>query len=217
MKKRNVLILSIPTILATVALSSCVNANNNTKPIQDYSNVYTNIDSSTQKNIEKAFQEKFGKNLNWCFPEDVNSFSSIDELNKYVFSNTGYRPYAKFGDVYVLCEFSRNLDYTMEVSLKYEDTYIIYNNEVFGTEYHSTILYSNGTITMAEGDSINLIDYGISYQDALKIKEANDNYNKFYYEKFMISKDKSIEDAYNRIVSSFDEKEDKTTTTKTNA
>ena len=187
-------------IAVTLFFTSCNKKNEGNDKIDNYDDYIVEIDSKTKVDIEEAYYNKYGYEMKWCNPKEVDGFESIDELENYRNNSVGVRIYGKINNQYILCDFSHTFGYIVH-TLRFNDKYLISENK-FLPGYGRTIIYSDGVIIFCDGDFDLSTISSIDESDSLKIKDAHDSFNYHYCGALLNEDEKQNNDynsAYNRI------------------
>ena len=209
MRKINLILIILSIIFISLSLLSCKNNNGNEFKYQfEYNEDFKiELDDETKEDIINKIRinnwYRHESELKWSNPEIKEEINSEQELDDLIESHTGLRAYCKIGDTYVICLFSTcDIWFTVvSISLYYNDISLIDDFEnMFCGHLEYVYLYTNGELInvkdeySSKGNINNFMN--ICEEDAIKIKNNNDSYNYYYFERYIKEED------YNNIQSS---------------
>lgn len=196
-------------LIIFITFSSCdKNEKNKDEDLTNYYELFIELNGSDElkKEIAAKFYAQNEYEMEWWNNpkiKEVNEITCADDLRLLMIDHSGYRIYGMYDDTYIICNFITSWTY-MERGLCYNNSdNIIFDK--FNTpfcRYHSTYLYTNGTLKLVDlfVDSKKKLDVSpsasiLSKKEVSKLKKINDSYNEYYFKRFL-NKEELISNDY---------------------
>ena len=197
----------IISIIFISFLTACNMKNNNKNNINRKEQIeISELDSETQAKIEDLYYEKYGKNIEWSNPYEVDGFDSYQELNDYFNSYKGYRFYGIYDDKYLFVQFGHGWGYTA-YQLNYfdnenhtdilKDRITLIDYESYISRYSGKVLIYYNNKIIFDNPCYNISDVlNISKEDALRIKKTHEAYIIKNFGQFMTDEEKVFDGGF---------------------
>ena len=191
----------IISIIFISFLTACNIKNNNKNNINKKEQIeISELDSETQAKVEDLYYEKYGKNIEWSNPYEVDGFDSIKELNDYFDSYKGYRFYGIYDDKYLFVQFGHAWGY-IAYQLRYydnenhtdilKDQITLIDFESYISRYSGKVLIYYNNEIIFDNPCYNISDVlNVSKEDALRIKKTHEAYIIKNFGQFMTEEEK---------------------------
>lgn len=158
---------------------------------------------------EEACLAETGEPLEWCFPKEVNSFETRDDLYEYVISNYGWRCYWASETTCLLLHFYGDMGFepVFELDCQGLSCSVLDHHHTWTVMWSGAMaIYSNGQFVQTEWWPCQSVEPAfslspwLSAEDALIVKRRHEAYLAQHFGKFMMEGETDYNQTWTRLM-----------------